>query len=153
MSVVSYLTNSCHCNSDDLFRLAINAPRRYKVYSIAKRTSGYRTIAHPSAELKKVQYQIISAFSEGNRPLAQLSIHSQAMAYKTGVGIKENAKMHSHNSYLLKMDFEQFFNSITPELFWRSYHALNPETTLSRTDKKLIDLFLFWAPINTIYHA
>ncbi|MEZ9346262.1 retron St85 family RNA-directed DNA polymerase [Vibrio splendidus] len=146
MSVVSYLTQSCQCNSDDLFRLAIDAPRRYKVYSIAKRTSGYRTIAHPSAQLKKVQYQLISAFSQGDSLLTQLAVHSQAMAYKKGIGIKENAKAHSQNSYLLKMDFEQFFNSITPELFWRSYHASNPETVLSRTDKKLLELFLFWAP-------
>ncbi len=39
-------------------------------------------------------------------------MHERATAYRAGKSIVDNAKIHSKNSYLLKMDFKDFFPSI-----------------------------------------
>ncbi|TOH59278.1 RNA-dependent DNA polymerase [Vibrio parahaemolyticus] len=113
-----------------------SAPNRYKVYTIPKRTSGRRVIAHPSRELKKYQRALVSILT----PL--LSVHKCSFAYKKGVSIKENALEHAKNSYLLKMDFNDFFNSIDPELFFLMNKSNGVE--FSDSEKKLIQNLVFW---------
>ena len=41
--------------------------------------------------------------------MSNLPIHESAVAYTKGIGIKENAKRHQGNQYILKMDFKDFF--------------------------------------------
>jgi len=113
-----------------------NAPNRYKVYSIPKRNGGERIIAHPSSELKDFQHKLIKVLE------AHFLIHESALAYKKGYGIKHNAEMHSDNSYILKLDFSDFFNSITPDLLfmackWSGYN-------LSVAEERLLTKGLFW---------
>ncbi|CAI0904650.1 retron St85 family RNA-directed DNA polymerase [Serratia proteamaculans] len=113
-----------------------NAPNRYKVYSIPKRNGGERVIAQPSGELKNFQHHLINILE------SNFLTHSSAVAYKKGFGIKHNAAMHSSNPYLLKLDFTDFFNSITPELFfmactWNGYE-------LSTAEKRVFTKGLFW---------
>jgi len=100
--------------SDDLINIFIaTAPYRYKIYEIDKRNSDEkRKIAHPSKELKFIQRIIIKELSD------ILPINDCAYAYRAGRGIKENALVHSKNSYLLKLDLSNFFNSLTPEIFF-----------------------------------
>lgn len=113
-----------------------NAPNRYKVYSIPKRNGGERIIAHPSRELKTFQYDLIRILEPHFR------IHTSAVAYKKGSGIKQNAAMHSHNPYILKMDFTDFFNSITPDLLFMAC-AWN-ECNLSAAEQRVLTKGLFW---------
>lgn len=100
--------------SDDLINIFIaTAPYRYKIYEIDKRNSDEkRKIAHPSKQLKFIQRIIVKELSN------LLPVHNCAYAYRTGRGIKENALIHSKNSYLLKLDLSNFFNSLTPEIFF-----------------------------------
>ncbi|MDC9595858.1 retron St85 family RNA-directed DNA polymerase [Xenorhabdus anantnagensis] len=100
--------------SDELINTFIaTAPYRYKIYDIAKRNSNeMRRIAHPSKELKFIQRIIVKELS------SLLPVHECAYAYRTGRGIKENALIHSKNSYLLKFDLSNFFNSLTPDIFF-----------------------------------
>ncbi|CAM4501127.1 hypothetical protein SB01067_03719 [Klebsiella pneumoniae] len=113
-----------------------NAPNRYKVYTIPKRNGGERIIAHPSRELKTFQYGLITILETHFR------IHESAVAYKKGLGIKQNATLHSKNPYILKMDFSDFFNSITPDLLFMACEWNDYE--LSSAEKRVLTKGLFW---------
>lgn len=136
MNILKRLSRELGKSEGYVLSVIASAPLKYKVYSIPKRTRGRRVIAHPSKELKQVQ----KAFVE----LLNFPIHTNAMAYKRGVSIKDNASFHKANKYLLKMDFENFFNSITPTLFWTVWKLHFPEPAYA--EKKIIENILFWAP-------
>ena len=87
--------------------IVLTANYRYKRYRIPKRTGGYRIIEHPTPDLKFLQRWL-------NREIfCALPVHGAAHAYRKGVGIAQNALVHVHNNYLLKIDFENFFPSVT----------------------------------------
>ncbi|WP_455428423.1 retron St85 family RNA-directed DNA polymerase [Dryocola sp. LX212] len=115
-----------------------NAPRKYRVYSIPKRTVGYRTIAHPSKKLKEIQ-RICDALLQDMLP-----VHNCAYAYKKGSSIKKNAMLHVSQSYLLKMDFSNFFNSITPDMFWSKVDELGID--INKKERGRLTKVLFWQP-------
>lgn len=89
-----------------LAKLARTASYRYKEYTIPKRTGGERTIHHPARELKLVQSWLLE------NVLIKLPIHAAATAYRKGTSIKQNAEMHVANSYILRVDFQDFFPSL-----------------------------------------
>jgi hypothetical protein len=92
----------------DLNRIIATAPHRYKVFYIPKKRSGeLREIAQPAIEVKALQRWVVGYLGK------ILPIHECAMAYREGVGIKHNAIRHSGNRFVLKMDFSNFFPSIT----------------------------------------
>lgn len=143
MGIAQQLASKLDISEAEVTALLLRAPLHYKVYKIPKRTFGERTIAQPSAALKKLQ----RAFLE----LQPLPVHSVAMAYRLGLSIKDNAQKHRKNSYLLKIDLNNFFNSIDPQLFWQewsSFFAL-PETP----EQTLIERLLFWAPRKNLQSA
>jgi RNA-directed DNA polymerase len=85
------------------------APRRYKQYSIPKRNGlGERQIAQPTRALKMMQRLTLERY------LKDLPIHDCANAYVKNKNIKSNITPHLNSSYLLKMDFSNFFPSICP---------------------------------------
>jgi RNA-directed DNA polymerase len=92
-------------------RTAASASHRYKVYAIAKKRGGERVIHHPAKPLKALQrwllYNVVEAFP----------VHHAAYAYRTGreYGIRRNAEQHQASAYLLRLDFESFFPSITAD--------------------------------------
>jgi len=115
-----------------------NSPRKYRVYTIPKRTLGFRTIAHPSKELKLIQRECDKILKE------ILPIHECAFAYKKGSSIKKNALQHVNQPYLLKMDFSKYFNSITPNLFWKKVENL--DIVIDERERNLINKIIFWQP-------
>ncbi|WP_331843142.1 retron St85 family RNA-directed DNA polymerase [Pantoea agglomerans] len=117
-------------------RYIYNAPMKYKVYTIPKRTSGQRVIAHPARKLKVFQRALIKVIEP------HFNLHIKAMAYRNGIGIKHNAAIHQNNNYLLKLDFNDFFNSITPDLLFTYF--LKKEILLSDAEKKLLTNTFFW---------
>ncbi|ATC87718.1 retron St85 family RNA-directed DNA polymerase [Pseudoalteromonas arctica] len=117
-------------------RFSLTAPNRYKVYSIPKRTSGRRIIAHPSKELKIYQRALLSSLEY------LLDSHDSAYAYKKDRNIKANAKRHVRKKYLLKMDFNDFFNSITPDMLFTQF--VKEEVIFSEAEKRLLKNLLFW---------
>lgn len=90
-----------------LTRLIQRAPHSYKIYTIEKRSGGLRTIAQPAKETKFIQHWLIENI------FSQLPVHECATAYKLGASIKKNANAHKSNSYVTKLDFKDFFPSIT----------------------------------------
>lgn len=118
--------------------LSSKAPKKYRVYYIPKRTSGLRAIAQPTKELKNIQRFLASELD------AYCPIHPAAMAYRNGKSIKDNAECHKNNPYLLKMDFQNFFNKIKPDIFFEKLNAL--DVKYDGKDKKHLRNFLFWKP-------
>ena len=87
--------------------LARTASYEYKRYTIPKRTGGVRTIYHPSRRLKALQRWLLANVIEG------LPNHDVAMAYRKGRSTMNNAQQHVGSNYLLRLDFSNFFESIT----------------------------------------
>lgn len=141
MKLVHQLAVALNQPEEKITLLLQRAPLHYKVYQIPKRTSGTRTIAQPTPELKALQ----RAFTT----LVALPVHQAAIAYRAGLSIKENAQRHKHNRYLLKLDLHNFFNSITPAIFWHEWqHFFAP---LEDSEKQHIEHLLFWAPRKTLH--
>ncbi|MCZ7891035.1 retron St85 family RNA-directed DNA polymerase [Agrobacterium salinitolerans] len=115
-----------------------NAPERYKEYLIHKKNGGYRKIAQPARELKLIQRAFIDIV------LSKLPIHSAASAYRRGKNIRDNAMPHSHSGPILKMDFKDFFPSIT-ERDWSAYCQQTGCLT-DPGDIRLSSLLLFHKP-------
>lgn len=87
--------------------LILTAPERYKEHNIQKRHGrGLRLISQPTAEIKFLQ-KILMKYELSNLP-----VHKSATAYRRGSSIKEHAQIHARESYLLKLDFKDFFPSI-----------------------------------------
>jgi hypothetical protein len=108
MSLVSALAREAGISVRDIERIISNAPRRYKVYTIPKRNGGDRVIAQPAVEVKALQNLLIMRVFSG------LPVHESAYAYVRGRSIRQNALRHSKSEWILKLDFESFFNSIRP---------------------------------------
>lgn len=134
MKIVSVLAQQLSCSEPEALKMMLDAPYRYRVYTIPKRTHGRRTIAQPTKVVKELQrcyvkYQLFPS-------------HHNCMAYKQGLSIKDNAEAHKSNSYLLKMDLDNFFNSITPDIFWKVWEK-NWELP-GLIERRLIEGIIFW---------
>lgn len=110
MDLYNYLCQTLQKSKKEISWFAFSAPNKYKIYSIPKRTSGKRIIAHPSKELKAYQWALLTKFE------STFEVHENAYAYKKGISIKDNAGRHKNSPYLLKLDFNNFFHSISPEM-------------------------------------
>jgi Reverse transcriptase (RNA-dependent DNA polymerase) len=113
---------------------ANKANHAYKTYFIDKRGGGFREIHHPSKELKALQRWLL------HNVIMQWPVHSKAAAYRPNLGIANNAQEHVHSRYLLRMDFQDFFPSIT-EHDVRTYLERSDGGT-KRWDSTDLDLFV-----------
>ncbi|RJT54607.1 retron St85 family RNA-directed DNA polymerase [Rahnella variigena] len=138
MKIVEFLSNKTGKNIQALIRLIDQAPRMYKVYKIPKRSVGFRVIAQPSKEIKELQRFTVEMLEK------ILPVHEKAMAYQKGKDIRSNALLHVKNDYILKMDFEDFFNSINPEVFHKSLEI--DEISINNTELYFLTRLLFWNP-------
>ncbi|EEO01736.1 TPA: retron St85 family RNA-directed DNA polymerase [Vibrio cholerae] len=110
--------------------------KHYKVYKIPKKRLGFRTIAQPTPAIKVIQKQIVDYL------IPKTSIHTSALAYVSGKGVKDNALQHVKSDYLLKVDLENFFNSITPKMLVKALKHQGID--VSETDIMVLSQFLFW---------
>lgn len=139
MDILDGLSSFLMLSNDDINNFASTCPHRYKKYEIPKRNGkGTRLIAHPSRELKLVQRFIVSILDK------LLPIHTRAFAYRKGISIRDNALEHKDSNCILKMDFANFFPSITPEIFFDALDVF--QITYSEEDKFLLERFIFWSP-------
>lgn len=90
-----------------ILNIAHTSAQRYKKFHIKKRNGTPRTIFHPSKEVKGFQ-RIIH-----DEVLKKLPSHPASAAYKEGSSIKKHAELHKSSKYLLRLDFKDFFESIS----------------------------------------
>lgn len=138
MQLIANVTSRLNISRSEISRFSSLAPKMYKIYTIPKRRSGHRVIAHPSKNLKVYQRTLLSIFEE------ELPIHDAAFAYRKSISIKDNASYHKKNPFLLKMDFHNFFNSITPKLFWEQVN--NHGIIIPKIEQKILTGLIFWSP-------
>lgn len=137
MNIISKISDKMLMPEKELLVFSSTAPRRYKKYTINKRNSTEkRLIAHPSKEVKFLQRLIVDELKD------ILPIHSCATAYMPNRGIKLNATIHKNNNYLLKMDFKNFFLTITPDIFISELNKIGIDV-LDR-DAQFLSGMLFW---------
>lgn len=120
-----------------LNKIIASAPKRYKEYYIAKRTGGKRLIAHPAKELKELQRIVLKEYLE------KCQVNKIASAYVKDRGILYNAKIHVGQRWILKLDFKDFFHSITPKDWDRTVRRLDCLSGLA-ADREIIHRILFW---------
>lgn len=145
MDIYSTLSELLLIDEADIASYINRAPHRYKVYKIPKRNgSGSRVIAQPAKELKVLQKAAL------NMPLLDLPIHKSAFAYMDGIGIKQNAQKHSKNQYLLKMDFSDFFPSITSNDL--VCHVEKHKEKLEEKEKVALKKLFFWCVKGSTEH-
>ncbi len=84
---------------------ATTASRRYKVFTIPKKTGGDRTIEQPAKEIKSLQRILCKILFE------KLPVHASATAYNKGGSIKKNAQLHVKSNFTLHVDLVSFFPS------------------------------------------
>lgn len=138
MNVSNYLSEKFFIPEDRLRGYVMTAPYRYKKYFIPKRDGvGKRLIAQPTSELKLLQLVALDVFQD------KLPVHACAMAYRSGLSIKDNAACHAKNQYLLKMDFKDFFHSIKAEDF--SSHISRYIGEVDEAQNEFIQRLFFWA--------
>lgn len=134
MKIVSVLAQQLKCSEPDMLQLILNAPYKYRVYTIPKRTHGRRIIAQPTKAVKDLQRCYLK--------YQDFPFHISSMAYRKGLSIKDNAELHRLNSFLLKMDLANFFNSLTPEVFWDVWKK--HWEPLPLLENRLVENILFW---------
>ncbi|OEF02289.1 RNA-dependent DNA polymerase [Vibrio crassostreae 9ZC13] len=137
MNIIKSISEDLLMPEKELLSFSSTAPRRYKKYTIAKRNSDERRlIAHPSKEVKFLQRLLVTYMED------KLPIHDSASAYVKQKGIKSNALAHKDNQYLLKMDFKNFFLSITPDILIEQMLSFGIE--LDNRNVEFISGMLFW---------
>lgn len=83
--------------------------RKYRKFSIEKASGGQRVIHQPSVELKPILYWIQINI------LDKLPVHKISTAFKKGSSILNNASLHQESLYSIRVDIDNFFNSIQPQ--------------------------------------
>lgn len=112
--LLDYLLERTPFTLHQLQAIIKTATHRYKRFEIPKRNSdNKRVIYQPSKELKYIQRIIVSDV------LGKFEVHKASMAYKEDISILDNAKIHAGTNFLLRMDFKDFFPSITKEIIER----------------------------------
>ncbi len=139
MNIINSVSEALHLSEQQVLHYITQAPHRYKVYEIPKRSgAGSRVIAQPSKELKFIQRLVADKF------LSDFPVHTAAQAYRKGVGIRSNAEQHKENAFLLKMDFKDFFPSIKPDALLQFLKAQGAD--LSELDEYCLSKLFFWQP-------
>jgi hypothetical protein len=134
--ILGILMDVTGLGQNDILKIVWTAPIRYKVFNIPKRRGGQREIAQPAREVKALQRALVDTF------LARLPVHDAAKAYRTGVSLLQNARAHLNSSYILKLDFESFFNSIRVA-DWEAY-LRRSNLGLTAEDRFVLQRLLFY---------
>jgi RNA-directed DNA polymerase len=92
---------------DQVNRIVRSASYRYFHFQIDKKNGKKRDIYHPAKELKLLQRWMIKTI------ILRLPVSPAAAAYEERCSIVANARKHMKNRFLLRMDFANFFPSLS----------------------------------------
>ncbi|WP_319779607.1 retron St85 family RNA-directed DNA polymerase [Maridesulfovibrio sp.] len=138
-SLIKRMSSDLLIAPNNLKYIIRTSPYRYKKYYIAKRGNrGQRLIAQPAKEVKQIQYWVIK------NVLSKFDVHSAATAYKEGCSIRDNALIHAGNKCLLKLDFKDFFPSITSQDI--GFFLIDSSLGFDEHEIKYLSAILSWSP-------
>ena len=105
--IQTIIANSLSLNPNQVDSIIASASFRYYHFQIPKHNGGVRDIYHPAQELKLLQRWITK------KVLLRLPVSSAATAYEKHTNIRINAQRHAKSRYLLRLDFSDFFPSLS----------------------------------------
>lgn len=101
-----------------LHKLSVANYRFYHRFEIPKKSGEPRSILNPSRDMKAVQAWIL------RNVLDRVKVHPAATGFRRGHNVARNAAPHAHNRYLLCLDIEDFFPSISYGKVYSIFRAL-----------------------------
>ncbi|WP_372384814.1 reverse transcriptase domain-containing protein [Vibrio sp. BS-M-Sm-2] len=105
--------------SESYIRSIVNRRNsNYTSYSIPKRSGGSRYLHSPSDELKALQRWI------NGEILNRLPVHSSCYSYHKGSSIVQCAEKHCGSKWLIKLDIENFFDTINEVEVYKVYRKI-----------------------------
>lgn len=104
---IENLATSTRLSQGQLTYLAYRTEHLYKTYELLKKNGKKREIAQPNRELKAVQAWVLRNI------LDKLSTSPHSKGFDLGTSILGNASPHQGANYVLTLDLEDFFPSIT----------------------------------------
>jgi RNA-directed DNA polymerase len=107
MAILSLISQATGLSEEYLWRLTKKAPHCYRHYTIPKRNGETRDIYHPTPELKLLQHWLTENI------FSALPVHQCVYSYRSGINILRHANQHKKSNYLLRLDVQEFFPSIT----------------------------------------
>lgn len=107
MSIIERIASSTGLSPFYVRKIIKKAPYSYRYYQIQKKNGGFRDIYHPSSELKAVQLWIV------DHVLSSLPVHDCVYSYRKNMNIAMHAERHRKANFLVRLDLQNFFPSIT----------------------------------------
>lgn len=130
--IIDRISAELGANPLQIWNIVHSANYLYRYYPIEKRNGQTRNIFHPSKRLKVLQRWV------ANRIFKKLPVHPVATAYIKGTSIRDNAVPHANSQFIQKLDFENFFESITGQDIRRLLTARQDVVALSQNDINVI---------------
>jgi retron-type reverse transcriptase len=90
----------------------------YREFTIPKRSGGKRRVSAPDDGLKKLQRQIL------RRLLGRLRCHPAATGFQKGESIVTNARRHTGQAVVVRLDLKNFFSSTSEARIWAYFRRL-----------------------------
>lgn len=108
IKTVSDLCDALNVNRGQLYYIIydIGVGKRYKTFSIPKKSGGEREIAAPVEGLKLAQSKLYHLFKEN------ISFKPCVKGFVPDEGVVRNAMFHKKSRWILNLDIEDFFGSI-----------------------------------------
>lgn len=117
----------------------------YKKFSIQKRSGGRRFISVPTPRLMHVQRWL------NKYVFRQIPVHSASHAFTTGSSIKKCAARHCGAKWLIKLDIEDFFGSISEIQIFRLFKDLGYQPLVSFEMARLCTFPTSWPSKRNLY--
>ena len=93
--------------TDIRYLMNLENPKRFRTFSIPKKSGGFRQIAIPYAKLKGILYQTKNILDAHYKP------KQCVQGFAIGRSVVGNAEMHIHQNYVFNIDLSDFFPSIS----------------------------------------
>jgi len=128
LPVLFSIAHLCREADSDYSKLRSVVERKYipyKRFTVKKRSGGYRQIVVPEPFLMRAQRWI------NKNILSVPRNHPQSKAYQKGQSIYNNAEIHCGAKWLIKIDIERFFESISEKQIYHVFLKMGYTNLLS----------------------
>jgi RNA-directed DNA polymerase len=107
MTLLQTMAKELALDEKSIHKIVVSSGYRYKMFERPKRSGGQRIIQQPSASLKMLQRWC------AKRIFSRLPVHESAYAYIRNRDIRMHADQHARFRFLARVDFRDFFPSIS----------------------------------------
>ena len=110
-----HLCNLVGYRPEFVYAAANDSSRFYRQFTVKKKSGGERTISEPLPSLKEIQRWILDRILNNVRP------SKFAKGFRRNYSIRDNAKFHIGQKYVISLDLVDFFPSINYERVYSTF--------------------------------